>query len=102
MTLKQLFANGFRIFRVQKYNENLKNRKGYFVAEYSGKQFSFFTGPYDSKQAANSHIEKICKVNEKALNAADLVDLQNPRTKKFIMVNKTRENNEGNICRNAQ
>ena len=72
MTLKQLHAEGFRIFRVQKYNDNLKNRKGYFIAEYSGKQFILFSGTYDSKEVANSHIEKICKANNKAINRSEL------------------------------
>jgi hypothetical protein len=72
MTLKQLHSQGYKIFRVQKYNDNLKSHKGYFIAQYTGKQYARFAGTYETKEAANSHIEKICKADPKAINKSVL------------------------------
>lgn len=73
MIFQQLLKDGFRLFRVQKYNDNCKNHKGYYIAEHSGKQFVLFAGTYDTKEIANSHIDKICKVNSKVMNVTDLI-----------------------------
>ena len=62
-----LFADGYRLFTAKKYNKSHKHMSGYYVAEYSGKQFIMFSGSYQTKQQAFDHITKICKANNKAM-----------------------------------